>query len=393
MKSNLKKIFALEFGKNARQIIMLVVLVAICLVFGVLSGGVFISARNLSNLTLQAAATAIVAVSVVLVLVAGHIDLSIGSFVALTGAIGAVCIVNYKINTVITIIIMLAAGVVMGMWQGYWVAYRRIPSFIVTLAGMQIFRGFALLVTRGVTIAPMTDTFKIIGQGYLPGIFANERGFNDTALFAGVVLCILYTAGEMRRIRNMKLYNLEVPAKGITLLKVVVICALIMGGMGILSQHLGIPIAVVLVGVLAVIFNFASHNTSFGKHVYAIGGNKEAAQLSGIDIKKTTFLVFVIMGIMCAVSGIVYTARINAATSAAGRNMEMDAIAAAIIGGTSTMGGEGSVLGAIIGALIMTSIDNGMSIMNLRPEVQFIAKGLVLLLAVWMDVSTRRNVK
>jgi len=164
-----------------------------------------------------------------------------------------------------------------------------------------------------------------------------------------------------------------------------------MGVFSILASHLGVPIAVVVLAVFAVIFSFISTNTAFGRHVYALGGNKEAAVLSGINIKKTTFMIFVIMGLMCSVSSIIYTARINAATLSAGQNMEMDVIAAAIIGGTSTLGGEGSVFGAIIGALIIATIDNGMSIMNLQPEVQFIAKGLILLIAVWLDVSTRKN--
>lgn len=390
-KRSLKYLISLEFGKNMRQIIMMAVLVLICLGFSALTGGTFTSARNLSNLCLQASATGVVAIAVVWVLVAGQIDLSIGSFVGFMGALGAMLMVNMKWGAIETIAVVLIAGAVLGAWQGYWIAYRRIPSFIVTLAGMQIFRGGCLLATQGVTLSPMADIYKAIGQAYLPGIAAAEKGFVDTALYIGVILSILFVLSELSRVRSRKKYSLEVAPKWFIVIKMVIVCACIMGVSVILMKHMGVPIAVVVLGLLAVLFSFISTNTRFGRYVYAIGGNKEAARLSGINIKFTTFMIFVIMGVMSSLSSIIYTARLNAATAAAGQSMEMDAIASAIIGGTSTMGGEGSVFGAIIGAFIMTSIDNGMSIMNLPPEVQYIAKGMVLLLAVWLDVSTRKN--
>ncbi len=390
-KRSLKYLISLEFGKNMRQIIMMAVLVLICFGFSALTGGTFTSARNLSNLCLQASATGVVAIAVVWVLVAGQIDLSIGSFVGFMGALGAMLMVNMKWGAIETIAVVLIAGAVLGAWQGYWIAYRRIPSFIVTLAGMQIFRGGCLLATQGVTLSPMADIYKAIGQAYLPGIAAAEKGFVDTALYIGVILSILFVLSELSRVRSRKKYSLEVAPKWFIVIKMVIVCACIMGVSVILMKHMGVPIAVVVLGLLAVLFSFISTNTRFGRYVYAIGGNKEAARLSGINIKFTTFMIFVIMGVMSSLSSIIYTARLNAATAAAGQSMEMDAIASAIIGGTSTMGGEGSVFGAIIGAFIMTSIDNGMSIMNLPPEVQYIAKGMVLLLAVWLDVSTRKN--
>jgi D-xylose transport system permease protein len=388
-----KHMLVLEFGKNVRQIVMLVVLVGICLGFSILSDGMFTTPRNLSNITLQSAATAVAAIGVVLVLVCGHIDLSIGSFVAMTGALGAQLMTFQKWATLPAILVILLCGIAVGAWQGYWVAYRRIPAFIVTLAGMQIYRGVALVLTGGLTISPMTNAFKFIGQGYLPGIFSNVRGLNDTAWWIAGIICIIVIINQIGDVRSRIRYQLEVPTIGFTAAKSIAICAVVIGAFTILGRHLGVPLAVVLMGLLAVVFNFMSYNTAFGRHVYAIGGNKEAAVLSGINIKRVTFIVFVIMGIMCAISGIIYAARINAATVSAGQNMEMEAIAAAIVGGTSTMGGEGSVFGAIIGALIMASINNGMSIMNLPPEIQYIAKGLVLLFAVWLDVATRREKK
>ncbi len=392
-KRSLKHLISLEYGKNMRQIVMMLVFVLICLGFSALTGGTFTSARNLSNLCLQASSTGVVAIGVVWILVAGQIDLSIGSFVGFMGALAATLMVNSKWGAIETIVVVLVAGALLGAWQGFWTAYRGIPSFIVTLAGMQIFRGGCLLATQGVTLSPMADIYKAIGQAYIPGIVGTEKGFVDSALYIGAALCIVFIISELSRVRSRKKYQLETAPKWFIIVKLVIVCALIMGVSLILTKHMGVPVAVVVLGILAVLFSYISTNTKFGRYVYAIGGNKEAARLSGINIKKTTFLIYVVMGVMTSISSIIYTARLNAATAAAGNGMEMDAIASAIIGGTSTMGGEGSVFGAIVGAFIMAGIDNGMSIMNLPPEVQYIAKGLVLLLAVWLDVSTRKNQK
>ena len=392
-KRSLKYLFQLEFGKNMRQIIMMVVFVLICLGFSALTGGTFVAPRNLSNLCLQASATGIVAIGVVWILVAGQIDLSIGSFVGFMGALAGMLMVNYKWGAIETMLVVLASGALLGAWQGYWIAYRRIPSFIVTLAGMQMFRGGCLMATGGITLSPMADIYKAVGQAYIPGIISAEKGFVDSSIYIGVIICVILVFSELSSIKSRKKYSLEVAPKWFIAIKMVLMCALVMFVSYILSQHLGLPIAAVVLGVLAVLFSYISNNTKFGRYVYAIGGNKEAAMLSGINIKKTTFLIYVIMGIMCSISSIIYTARLNAATAAAGQGMEMDAIASAIIGGTSTMGGEGSIFGAIVGAFIMSGIDNGMSIMNLPPQVQYIVKGLVLLLAVWLDVSTKKNKK
>ena len=389
----IKYLFSLEFGKNKRQIIIMGIFVLICLVFSVLTGGTFITPRNLSNLCLQASATGIVAIGVVWVLVSGQIDLSIGSFVGFMGALAASLMVHSGWGSIESIAVVLAAGAVLGAWQGYWIAYRRVPSFIVTLAGMQMFRGGCLIATRGQTISPLAPTYRGVGQAYVPGIFSSERGFVDSSLYIGIIICVVLFFSELSRVRSRKKYSLEVAPMWFIAIKIVITCAIVMFVSYILSKHLGLPIAVTVMSVLAIAFSFISQNTRFGRYVFAIGGNKESARLSGINIRKNTFLIFVIMGVMCSLSSIVYTARLNAATAAAGQGLEMDAIASAIIGGTSTRGGEGSVFGAIIGAFIMSGIDNGMSIMNLPPQVQYIIKGLVLLLAVWLDVVTRKSNK
>lgn len=382
-----------ELSKNARQYTMVLILVAIAIVFAILTGGTFLTSRNISNLFLQASAIGIVAISVSLVLVAGEIDLSIGSCVGLTGAVAATLMVNMGWSIIPTILVTVAVGVGIGCWQGFWVAFRKVPSFIATLAGSLIFRGIVYGITRGMTIAPMTDEFKAIGQGYIPPIFSAEgSGFNDTAIIIGVVICVIFAVMQIRQENSRKRYHLGVAPKGMLIAKIVIVSIVVIGIMAILSLNLGLSYAFLLLIILAVLFSFISNNTAFGRQIYAIGGNREAARLSGINIKKRLFLLFVVMGTMCAASGIVYTARINAGTAAAGQNMELDAIAAAVIGGTSTMGGEGSVFGAVIGALIMTAIDNGMSLMNLDNTFQYVVKGLVLLLAVWMDVATRKKV-
>ncbi|MEY8387429.1 sugar ABC transporter permease [Oscillospiraceae bacterium 38-13] len=390
-RKNIRELISLEFGGSARQIVMLGVLALIWMGFSLLTGGTFVSSRNVSNLVLQSASTAIAATSIVWVLIAGHIDLSIGSFVGFTGAIAGICMVNLGLGVLPTILIVLLVGGLLGAFQGYWVAYRNVPAFIVTLAGMQIFRGGCMMVTKGVTISPMKDGFKAIGQAYIPSLFSAEGSLNDTALLAGVVLSVAYAGAQLRGVRSKKAYQLETAPTWFLVVKICVVSAAIMVVMAVLAVHLGIPVALILVGACTVAFTYISYRTKFGKYVHAIGGNRDAARLSGIDIKKITFIIFVVEGLMCALSSIFYTARLNSAAASAGQNMEMDVISAAIIGGTSTMGGEGSVPGAIIGALIMASINNGMSIMNLPSHAQYITKGIVLLLAVWMDVATRKK--
>ena len=392
MQNNSKALVKNELKKNTRQYTMIGVLIVLAIIFTILTKGTFVSSKNISNLFLQSAAVAVAAIGVSMVLVAGHMDLSIGSCVGLTGAVASTLMVNAGWGTIPTILVTLAAGAVIGCWQGFWVAYRGIPSFIVTLAGQMVFRGIVLGITKGMTIAPMTDAFKAIGQGYLPALgSAGEQGFNILTMVLAVIMCIIMILNEMNTRKSRRNTGLQVMPMWFSVVKTGVICVAIIAIMLILAVNKGISYALIIVMILAVIFNFISNNTSFGKYIYAIGGNKEAARLSGINIKKTTFILFVIMGVMTAISGIIFTARQNAGTAAAGDGMEMDAISAAVIGGTSTMGGEGSIFGALIGALIMTFIDNGMSLMNLDNTFQYIVKGMVLLLAVWLDVTTSKK--
>lgn len=387
--SNSKSIKEVLLGTlkgNMRQYTMILALLVIWAFFSVVTDGIFISTRNLSNLFLQCAATAIAACGMVLVMVAGHIDLSVGSFVGLTGAISATLMVKGGLGTIETIAITLIIGLAIGLWQGFWVAYGKVPAFIVTLAGFLAFRGGVIAITGGNSIAPMKDGFKAIGQGYLPKIDANFA-FNDTSALVGVAFIICYILFEIRKRRSRIKYGFEILPLPLQIAKMVLFSAIIALGIGIMASYMGIPYAILLLIAIIVIFTIIAEKTTFGRHVYAIGGNREAARLSGININRVNLMIFVLMGLLSTIAGIVYTARLNAATGSAGTNMEMDAIASAVIGGTSTLGGAGTIAGCIIGALVMGSLDNGMSLMNADVALQYVVKGLILLLAVWFDIK------
>ncbi|KLU63267.1 xylose transport system permease protein XylH [Peptococcaceae bacterium CEB3] len=375
---------------NMREYTMVILLVGIWLVFTYLTNGMFIEPRNLSNLFLQSVSVAVLAVGMVLVIVAGHIDLSVGSLVGLMGAIAAYLQVNLNMGTVPVIIITLLAGILVGIWQGYWIAYRGVSAFIVTLAGMMVFRGMVIKVTGGATISPMNHSFKEIGQGYLPKLISTAP-INDSSALLGLVVIGLYVFWQIRLRKSRVKYGFEVPDKKLFVLRLAATSLVIAFVFGIMTDYMGIPYAVLILMALTVLFNFMAEKTVFGRHIYAIGGNKEAARFSGINIRRTTMILFIIMGALTAVSGIIFTARLNAAGASAGNLFELDAIAAAIIGGASTMGGEGSVYGAIIGALVMASIDNGLSLMNADASLQYMAKGLILLFAVWVDIASRKR--
>ena len=380
----------LELKSNLRQYSIFLILLVIGLFFSILTHGVFNSARNISNLFLQTSALAIAAIGVSLVLVSGNIDLSIGSVVGLAGAVSSTLMLNAHWGTIPTILVTLGIGLLIGCWHGFWIAYRGIPSFIVTLAGLLIYRGLVIAITKGMTVSPLNASFKAIGQNYLPSVFSLGR-FHGSTIILGVLTSLIYIVLTFLNYRALKKNNLEPLPILYTIIRSFIFCILIMGVAIVLSIHLGVPYAFLIVLGLAVIFSFVASNTILGRHIYAIGGSINAARLSGINIKKTIFMLYFIMGGLVSLSGILFTARINAGTPGAGTYMELDAIAAAIIGGTSLSGGEGSVFGAILGALIMTSIDNGMSIMNIQITYQYVVKGLVLLLAVWIDISTRRK--
>lgn len=370
----------LKFDLQSFTLIIALILIAV--IFGALTGGEFLSSRNISNLFSQMSVISVLAIGMTLVIVAGHIDLSVGSLVGLTGGIAAILQVWYNWNTPAAILAAIAIGALLGLWQGYWVAFRAVPAFIVTLGGMLIFRGILIGISKGQTISPLRDSFTKIGNSYLP------YSLGYALAIVSIVFLYIFTARSRSKKREL---GLIMPSNFIDYGKVTIYSICVLGLTYILSRYLGIPVPITIVVVLAGVFIFISQKTSFGRYIYAIGGNAEAAALSGINIKRNVLYIFILMGALSGVAGFLLTSRLNAATVSAGTNNELDAIAACVIGGTSLMGGKGKIVGAIIGALIMASIDNGMSMMNIEAFWQYIVKGLILIFAVWLDISNKRN--
>ena len=308
-----------------------------------------------------------------------NIDLSVGSVAGFCGAVGAVLQVKYGWDTPSTILAVLITGLIIGAWHGFWVAWKKVPAFIVTLASMLAFRGAILGVTGGATISPMRDSFKEIGTGYIPDLFTARGGFNDTSAFLAAVGIILFVWFEIRQRKKRAETGFQQNPLWMDAGRIAVISLAIAGAFSIMIFNEGIPYAVLVLLAVVLLFRFIGDRTVFGRRLYAIGGNADAAMLSGISIRKNIMALYMLFGSLVALAGIVMTARLNAATTSAGMNMELDAIAAAVIGGTSLMGGEGKITGAVIGALIMSSLDNGMSLMNIDITWQYIIKGLILL--------------
>ncbi|MBP7056801.1 MAG: sugar ABC transporter permease [Candidatus Omnitrophica bacterium] len=371
-----------DFLQNIRKYTMLIALVGIWLIFTVLTQGIFLSPRNLSNLFLQTAAVAVITIGMTLIIVTRNIDLSVGSVAALAGAAAAYLNVKLGWPADLSVLSAIGLGLLIGAWHGFWIAYRMVPAFIVTLASMMIFRGAVLGITQGATIAPLSAGFKSIGQHYLSPHLSIWLALATILAYIGVT--------AYKRIKRLK-FGFPVKSLPLEILKVGLISCAIAAFFLILIQNRGVPYAVLLVMGLAVVFNFMAQNMVFGRQLYAIGGNPDAATLSGINIERRIMALYVIFGALTAVGGLVLTARLNAATTSAGQGMELDVIAAAVIGGTSLMGGEGTIIGSVVGALIMASLDNGMSLMDTNITYQYIIKGLILLLAVWVDIATRRR--
>ncbi len=377
---------------NIRQYGMFIALFVIMVIFNILTDGIFVSARNLTNLYLQTGYIAVLATGMVLVIIAGHIDLSVGSIAAFTGAIAAILQVKMGLPTIPTVLITLLVGALIGCWQGFWIAYRKVPAFIVTLASMLMFRGAVIAITRGQTIGPFSDSFNRMSVGYLPDI-ANFEGIHLLSLLVGVVGVVAYAIMEFNKREKRRGYGFEVLPIQFFIGKLILVSGLILAFILSMALYKGIPYTVIIVVLLIGLYTFITKKTPLGRHIYAIGGNLEAARLSGISARKTLFKVFVSMGTLAALSGMIYSARLNSAAPSAGNLFELDAIAASFIGGASASGGVGTVFGAIIGALVMASINNGMSLLNLDISYQYLIKGLVLLLAVWFDISTRNKNK
>jgi len=376
--------------QNLKQYAMFVALFVIIVFFQIMTKGVLLQPQNVTNLILQNSYVLVLSMGMMFVIITGYVDLSVGSVVAIIGAIAGYMTVQLKISAVPTILAVLVAGVLIGMFHGVFIAYVRIPPFIVTLAGMLLFRGLTMVILNGRTMAPFPKLYENISNGYIPDFFGGS-GLNILTLVVTLVLILLVAFGIIQKRAQLKKYDIKQTGWAFDIAKIV-IASLLIGFVGYsLSAYKGVPNVLILIGLLFVVYNFIAERTVLGRRVYAIGGNEKAARLSGIKTRWMMFVVFVNMGFMAAIAGIVFSARLNAATPKAGNGFELDAIAACFIGGASASGGVGTVMGAIIGALVMGVINNGMSILGIGIDWQQAIKGLVLLGAVAFDVVTKQQ--
>ena len=373
------------FRSNIRQYGMFIALVLIMLLFQFLSDGNLLKPLNITNLILQNSYILILAIGMLLVIITGHIDLSVGSVAAFVGAVSAIMMVNYDMPFPAAMLLSLLIGAAVGAWQGFWVAYVRIPSFIVTLAGMLLFRGLTMLVLDGKSVAPFPNGFRAISTGFIPDI-PGQWDLHFVTILIGVVLSVLYLFMEWRGRLIQNRYNFETMPVPFFIAKLAALVVVINLFTYVLASYKGLPNILIMLFILVAAYTFVMRKTVMGRHIYALGGNEKAAKLSGVKTKKMTFWVFVNMGVLAALAGLVFAARLNAATPKAGVNFELDAIAAVFIGGASATGGVGTVIGAIVGGLVMGVMNNGMSLIGLGIDYQQGIKGLVLLLAVDSDI-------
>lgn len=375
---------------NIREYGLLIALVAIMLFFQIYTNGVLFRPVNLTNLVLQNSFIVIMALGMLLVIVAGHIDLSVGSIVAFVGAVAAILTVQYQMNFVLAALICLVVGGIIGAAQGYWVAYHRIPSFIVTLAGMLVFRGLTLFILGGKNIGPFPTEFQRLSTGFIPDIGLIE-GMNTTALLAAVIVPIVMTYLAWRRRQVNIEHGIEVEPSGFFIAQNLILAAAIFFLGYQLATYRGLPNVLVVMLILIVFYSFVTRRTTIGRRIYALGGNEKATKLSGINTERLNFLTFVNMGVLAGLAGMIIATRLNSATPKAGVGFELDVIAACFIGGASASGGVGKITGAVIGAFIMGVMNNGMSIIGLGIDFQQMVKGLVLLAAVFFDVYNKNK--
>ena len=370
---------------------MIIVLVVVTLIFTINTNGMMLLPQNVNNLIAQNAYVFILATGMLFcILTGGNIDLSVGSVVCFVGAVGGILMIEKGMNPFLALAIMALVGIVVGAWQGFWIAYVRIPPFIVTLAGMLMFRGLSNVVLDGRTLAPIPDPFLELFNNYVPDLF-HVPGINMTCLLAGVLACIVYVfvvlRGRAQRIK--KGYQTE----GLvgTVVKMVLICGVILLFMYRLAQYKGIPNILLWLVLIIGIYAYIASKTTTGRYFYAVGGNEKATRLSGINTNKVYFLAYLNMGFLAALAGMVTVARMNSATPLAGNSYEMDAIGACFIGGASAYGGTGTIPGVIVGATLMGVLNLGMSIMGVDQNMQKVVKGAVLLAAVIFDVVSKRK--
>jgi len=382
------------FKNNIREYGMLIALIAIMVFFQIRTEGILMKPVNITNLVLQNSYIIIMGLGMLLVIVAGWIDLSIGSIAAFVGAIAGILIVKNDVNYGLAIVICLGIGALIGAWQGYWVAYVKIPAFIVTLAGMLIFRGLTLVIVRGESIGPFPVGFQKLSSGFIPDFFQYQyqgKPFHTTTILIGLLVAVLLIFLDFRTRKNQQKYGFEVTPFYFFVIKNAAITAAVMGFCFLMARYKGIPNVLVILFPFVAIYAFITNQTVIGRRIYAMGGNEKAARLSGVNTPRLLFYTFVNMGALAALAGMIVAARLNSATPNAGEGFELDVIAACFIGGASASGGIGTIIGAVVGAFFIGVMNNGMSLLGVGIDWQQAIKGFVLLLAVFFDVYNKNK--
>ncbi|MBM3136974.1 MAG: sugar ABC transporter permease [Chloroflexi bacterium] len=382
--------------ENIREYGMFIALFAIMAIFTVTTDGLFISSRNISNLLNQTGYIAVLAVGMTLVIVIRHIDLSVGFLAGFLGAVAAIGLTQWNLPVYFAIPMVMILGIFAGLLTGFLVAQLGIPSFVASLAGMLVYRGSLLMVTlKTGTIVIPDETFNAIGNGFIPDLIGLQilPDMHKLTLITGLLAIVFFVFSEFRNRKTKLSYDFEVLPIDMFLMKTLFVGALIFAITWILAGYNGLSWTVVIILIIVAIYHYVTNETVLGRYIYAVGGNPEAAELSGINVKKIIFIVFGSMGMLSALSGILFASRLRSATTVAGTLFELDAIAAAYVGGVSAAGGVGKVTGSIIGALVMTSLTSGMNLMGIDISSQYIVRGAVLAIAVIFDVTTRNRGK
>jgi putative multiple sugar transport system permease protein len=382
-------------GINIKQYGMMIALVVIFLIFSALSNGTNMSAMNINNLIMQNSYVIILAVGMLLCVITGNVDLSVGSVVAFTGAVSATLMMDYNMPMPLVIVIILITGLLIGMSQGFFIAHLGVPPFIITLSGMLIFRGLTMVVLQGQTKGPLSEEYVQLGAGYLPTFMIGEEGatIELLALTVGIVCSAIIIFFEIKNLRTKKKYGFNTPPIWQSAIRLGVIIFLLNFITVKLAQYSGLPVVLLIMTVLVLLYMFITTRMVVGRQIFAVGGNVNAARLSGIKTKQVMFWVYANMGLLCALAGIVLSARNASATPKAGDGFELDAIASCYIGGASAYGGTGTIIGAVVGALTMGVLNNGMSLIGWSVDIQRVVKGLVLAGAVTIDLLSKRRAK
>jgi len=381
--------------KNSRQYGMVIALAVAMIFFGILTNGIFFKPVNLTNLVLQNSYVLILAVGMLLCTLTGNVDLSVGSIICFVGAVCGVMIVDMHMNPFLTMFVALLMGAVIGMWQGFWIAFVNVPPFIATLAGMLVFRGLGQAILQGQTKAPFPKEFQVISSGYISDPFGGlEIGGITLHLFSiiiGLLIVAFIIVNEIVKRKKQIAYNFDLLPKGIWIIKLTAISVVLMAFTVVFALYRGFPNILVLLGFLVIGYQFIASRTVQGRHIYAMGGNAKAAKLSGVKTEWVMFWIYTNMAILASIAALVFSARLNAATPKAGQGFEMDAIAACYVGGSAVSGGIGTIIGAVVGGLFIGVLNNGMSILGVSTDWQQAIKGFVLLAAVAFDLYSKRR--